>query len=509
MSSQVSNGSGAAERDMTIHQRGLVDTCFEEGQYESGIAVLDQLRSPKYRPFAPHIRQLLYIALYPPSTAADEKETETTRLGTGSPSELLMREQRSSLAPLPTATEAALNLLTAFAHTNTPKSLFRALPSYSCSGTKGSGTNHVHDAGDDEDSYIAKQAIRIKNAKDCWSILKEGFVQRKHDFVTTPKAKGKKGRRRTVAEEDDRPDSLDMNGETPGPVGRRAWPVLDWIVRLLEKDEKMSEESGQPRHSPLLLSQIPPPRTSTGARWDVETPLDIIFYSLRQQDLRHRTTGARLFALLINLSWTVLLDFPMFSSAISSRIASLSSDDIAALFVMLPPSQAIMQFKLALCKNYLGGFINGSVNDGIRPRHQVRAQPRPVAARRRPTETSIDDGAVIKASSAEVNSASIARKYPTTTSAEVLVLIKSSSTSDPLADAQVLRLKLELATAYWVLQQQVAGEDRDSEWLVVIRDGRLKEAFEAAFASQGDGTRSEIESLVESIKQVLAMMSVC
>lgn len=38
------------EREMTIHQRGLVDTCFEEGQYESGIALLDQLRSSSFKP---------------------------------------------------------------------------------------------------------------------------------------------------------------------------------------------------------------------------------------------------------------------------------------------------------------------------------------------------------------------------------------------------------------------------------------------------------------------------
>jgi hypothetical protein len=30
--------------------RGLVDVCFEEGQYDAGLAALDQLRSPLYRP---------------------------------------------------------------------------------------------------------------------------------------------------------------------------------------------------------------------------------------------------------------------------------------------------------------------------------------------------------------------------------------------------------------------------------------------------------------------------
>jgi hypothetical protein len=50
----VSAGSplatGNQEREMTRHQRGLVDTCFEEGQYESGISVLEQLRSPQFKP---------------------------------------------------------------------------------------------------------------------------------------------------------------------------------------------------------------------------------------------------------------------------------------------------------------------------------------------------------------------------------------------------------------------------------------------------------------------------
>jgi hypothetical protein len=43
------NGS---QREMTRHQRGLVDTCFEEGQFETAIAILGQLCSPKYKPAA-------------------------------------------------------------------------------------------------------------------------------------------------------------------------------------------------------------------------------------------------------------------------------------------------------------------------------------------------------------------------------------------------------------------------------------------------------------------------
>lgn len=44
---------GNAERvetEMTQQQLATVDSCFEEGQYDSGIFVLDQLRSPAHKP---------------------------------------------------------------------------------------------------------------------------------------------------------------------------------------------------------------------------------------------------------------------------------------------------------------------------------------------------------------------------------------------------------------------------------------------------------------------------
>ena len=47
----ISGGpSSAVERDLSKWQWGLVDTCFEEGQYEAGISVLEEQRSRKYKP---------------------------------------------------------------------------------------------------------------------------------------------------------------------------------------------------------------------------------------------------------------------------------------------------------------------------------------------------------------------------------------------------------------------------------------------------------------------------
>ena len=52
------------------------------------------------------------------------------------------------------------------------------------------------------------------------------------------------------------------------------------------------------RHSPILLLQIPPPRSGTGARWEADAPLDIVFYCLEQTAPKRRDMGARLMTLV-------------------------------------------------------------------------------------------------------------------------------------------------------------------------------------------------------------------
>ncbi len=37
--------------ELSTLQRGLIDNCFEEGQYETAIATLDQLRSSEFNPW--------------------------------------------------------------------------------------------------------------------------------------------------------------------------------------------------------------------------------------------------------------------------------------------------------------------------------------------------------------------------------------------------------------------------------------------------------------------------
>ena len=85
-----------------------------------------------------HIRQLLYLALYPPAPSfqndGDTKNGKDAGLPS-SPSKLHAKHQNSIMIPTPPATNAAQDLLMSFSRTNTPESLFRALPRYSSFGT--------------------------------------------------------------------------------------------------------------------------------------------------------------------------------------------------------------------------------------------------------------------------------------------------------------------------------------------------------------------------------------
>ena len=51
MAIQNPDATQAVEREMTNYQRNLVDTCFEEGNYDSAISILDKLRHPSTKPY--------------------------------------------------------------------------------------------------------------------------------------------------------------------------------------------------------------------------------------------------------------------------------------------------------------------------------------------------------------------------------------------------------------------------------------------------------------------------
>lgn len=124
------------EAEMSRSQQDLVSSCWEENQYDQGITILEQLRSPKHRPsayilsFLPfnsltsmnrqHIRQLVYLALHS-STPVVPQTTDVQ----ASPTKL--KRERFQISPK-TVTNAR-HLLLSFALTNTPAGLLGAIPS--------------------------------------------------------------------------------------------------------------------------------------------------------------------------------------------------------------------------------------------------------------------------------------------------------------------------------------------------------------------------------------------
>jgi hypothetical protein len=69
------------------------------------------------------------------------------------------------------------------------------------------------------------------------------MIQRKVVAPITPKGKGKKRRRDYEHHFEDKPS--DTEGAAPQVVvSENAWPVLDWLLAVLEKDELLGEQAG-------------------------------------------------------------------------------------------------------------------------------------------------------------------------------------------------------------------------------------------------------------------------
>jgi len=244
------------EKELTTRQAALVDSAFEEGQYESGIAMLEQLCSPtdypsrcviiyvRYRltsldaPYRSHLRQLLYIALYPPPSSRTVvlKHQATQE----SPSKISSRHAYSTLLPSPAASELAKRTLRVLADVNSPASLLRALPAYP-DPTDGNTAISLADPElpSDADSFVALEAIRFRDCKNCWNILKSGFVKSLSENTSAVLGSPRKRRRGGDLAKYSHVDEE----ESSHVVSENAWPVLDWLLVLFEKDELSIEAS--------------------------------------------------------------------------------------------------------------------------------------------------------------------------------------------------------------------------------------------------------------------------
>ncbi|KIK09887.1 hypothetical protein K443DRAFT_671197 [Laccaria amethystina LaAM-08-1] len=475
---------GGLELEMGPFQCNLVDSCFEEGQHEAAISMLEQLRSPNYKPSISHIRQLIFIALHSSRPSLDGPKDKSIF---ESPRKFAAKQQKESHAVGPGAAAAAIQLLESFVATNSPDALGRALPHYP--SVKNIKSN---DASETTDSTLAKQSLCIKEAKNCWDILVEGFTLGASQNCSSSKCKGKQ-RQEFFASESFSEDPLPQ----AQVVGKDSWPLLSWLVDLFERDESLLEQRGQPRHSPLLVEQLPPPRGESATRWDTTAPLDVVFYCLEQSDLRRQRIGYRLMTLMINLTSTIYLDLSMFAASVYGRLSTAGMGGYSLLSSNLLPSISVRRFTIAFCLRLVsdGTFTDAGQISTVRPKPQARLPPKARIAHndeKSPLPRETGRTSVVQ----EIQSC--ASKYLLPNCSEVLRLLELELPGK-MPPEVVLRMKFDLLTSYASLQAGLP-ESTTFEWRDVLQVGRLGKAIETAF---GRGKEGEANLYLQILQNLL------
>lgn len=150
-------------------------------------------------------------------------------------------------SPLPSqqAIDAARTLLFSFAATNSPASLLRAFPSYPFNPGPSAIRGRIEGADvdfDGEDSVIARVASSsVRSATSVWGMLTPDFVRWDIALAETEgKGKGTK-RQPTKPKQEFCEDKEDPSA----PVSENAWPVLEWLISLFERDAETTEREGK------------------------------------------------------------------------------------------------------------------------------------------------------------------------------------------------------------------------------------------------------------------------
>ena len=235
---------------------------------ELAIALLDDLTSPTIWPYPyvlfsrlmrghskaitsrHHIRQILYLSLYPVDLFI--KEAQKSKKSSGN----------ALVPPSPEGVSAAVDLLNSFLITLPASVILKALPSYD--------SRIDYRPGPSDHYPLASAATAICSAQNCWEFLKPGFLQQL-------------GAARTNKISSVPPSPV------PAPVAENAWPVLEWLVAVLERASEIHP----------LLSQIPP--TTSGPRFSIEAIMDVIFHGFADPANHRRVAiGERLSNMVSN-----------------------------------------------------------------------------------------------------------------------------------------------------------------------------------------------------------------
>ncbi|PPQ63675.1 hypothetical protein CVT24_004560 [Panaeolus cyanescens] len=376
--------------EMARSLKQMIDNNLEEAEFEKGIAMLEQLRSPNHVPSIAHILHLIYIALHPVkdiqlnTTGPDDEDVYDPKALLQASPRKLVKQTKSRRVLTADAVMASQRLLSALIRTNAANSLAPALPCYPDVTLESPFEIELVDSV----IFLQVKALR-SNSKSCWDFVKTGALeQAKRAYPTSGKSKGRgSASRGSVGYSSN--DTLES--DEIKPVGENSWFLLGWLMDLFEKDAEDSVLKGQPRHSPLLLQQIPRAAHGSSTRWDCSEPLKIILYAFQQTQSRRQNIGRRLLMLLIDL--TQLLPAPLLSMqglmtsiiarfSSSSSLNSLAPSILPKIMSQLPLVPSVLAFRLALCKRILQDAL---MSDSSLSPSATRAGPKPRALPRKST----------------------------------------------------------------------------------------------------------------------------
>lgn len=172
---------------------------------------------------------------------------------TASPSKLAspnkLRPKRQPLIPTAAASRDAFRLLFTLANKASPSSFLRQLPNYDSPPFDGPERMK----GMEDESYVARESQCISQCRSSWELLRDDVVKPKAEAFMD--IKGVKRRR---------VDEHDIEGElgldSNAVIGKNAWPILELLVTLYEKDRTAAgHNSGQSTSSSeLSLRRVTP-----------------------------------------------------------------------------------------------------------------------------------------------------------------------------------------------------------------------------------------------------------
>lgn len=150
-----------------------------------------------------------------------------------SPTKILRQAKKSQAFILPSISITAQRLLVSFALTNSPTSVFRAVPKYTMAPLALS--EHLEEM---QSAVSRESAECMSSAKDAWSLLRPGFVRPMNPDSSSSKGKLSRGKTRARDGFDSDEDEIE---DSERAVAKYAWPVLEWMMMVFERDERLTQ----------------------------------------------------------------------------------------------------------------------------------------------------------------------------------------------------------------------------------------------------------------------------